>query len=289
MENTSLKRWLKIWNELKYIFKLSRPRFWLYLAGPALVGMVYASSTPSELLTLKNLLVFLYFLIPANVMLYGINDFFDRDVDEENPKKEDKEASYRSSRLVDGLIGLSTALSIPVALMLPERTYPLFVVFLLLSYQYSAPPLRFKTTPYLDSISNGLYAMPFLITYSSISGGLPSYWVIAGAWLWTMAMHTFSAIPDIEPDRKAEITTTATYLGRIGAYGYVTAVWMLSSLAMGIYDLKLGLLFLIYPILSTGIFFLDLDDSRAYWWFPFINAFTGMVITMYGLWVLFHA
>ena len=251
--------------------------------------MVYAASTPAELLTVNNLLVFLYFLIPANIMLYGINDFFDRDIDQENPKKEDKEASYKSSKLVDGIIGVSTALSIPVALMLPERTYPLMLVFLGLSYQYSAPPLRFKTKPYLDSISNGLYAMPFLITYSFIAGSLPSICVIIGAWLKTMAMHTFSAIPDIEPDRKAGITTTATYLGRTGAYGYVTAVWIMTALSISIHDLRLGLVFLVYPVLSTGIFFADLEDSRAYWWFPFINAFTGMVITLYGLWVLFHA
>ena len=251
--------------------------------------MVFGVSTAGELFTLENLLVFLYFLIPANIMLYGINDFFDRDIDEENPKKEGKEATYRSSKLVDGLIGISSALAIPLALMLPERTYPLMLIFLALSYQYSAPPLRFKTSPFLDSISNGLYAMPFLITYSFMAGSLPSIWVILGAWLWTMAMHTFSAIPDIEPDRKAGIQTTATYLGRIGAYGYVTAVWILSASSMGFQDIRLGLLFLIYPILSTVIFMLDMNDSRAYWWFPFINAFIGFIITIYGVWVLFNA
>ncbi len=222
-------------------------------------------------------------------MLYGINDFFDRDVDEENPKKEDKEVRYSSSMLVDGLIGLSSAIAIPVALMLPERTYPLMLLFLGLSYQYSAPPLRFKTKPFMDSISNGLYAMPFLITFSYLSGSLPPLTVILGAWLWTMAMHTFSAIPDIKPDREAGIKTTATYLGRIGAYGYVTAVWIFSAVSMGLHDLRLGALFLIYPALSTAVFMLELDDSRAYWWFPFINAFTGFVITFYGLWVLFNA
>lgn len=222
-------------------------------------------------------------------MLYGINDYFDRDVDEENPKKDDKEASYRSSRIVNVLIGFSTFAAIPVALMLPERTYPLMIVFLLLSYQYSAPPLRFKTTPFLDSISNGLYAMPFLITFSYASGTLPPFPVIIGAWLWTMGMHTFSAIPDIKPDLKAGIRTTATYLGRIRSYSYVTAVWIFSMAFMSFWDLRLGALFLIYPVLSTTIFMLNLDDSRAYWWFPFINAFTGMFITLYGFWVLFHA
>lgn len=251
--------------------------------------MVYGVSQPSQFLTLENLLVFLYFLIPANIMLYGINDFFDRDVDEENPKKEGKEESYRSSRIVDGIIGLSSALAIPVTLMMPERVYPLMLVFLGLSYQYSAPPLRFKTKPYLDSVSNGLYAIPFFITYTWLTGSLPPLTVMAGAWLWTMAMHTFSAIPDIEPDRKAGIDTTATYLGRIGAYGYVTAVWIFSALMMAIHDLRLGALFAIYPLLTALIFFLDIEDSRAYWWFPFINAFTGMVITLHGIWVLFHA
>lgn len=221
-------------------------------------------------------------------MLYGINDYFDRDIDEENPKKEDKETSYKSSMLVDGLIGFSSALAIPVALILPERTYFLMIVFLGLSYQYSAPPFRFKTKPYLDSISNGLYAVPFFITYSWMSGSLPPAAVMIGAWLWTMAMHTFSAIPDIEPDKEAGIETTATYLGRIGAYGYVTAVWIFSAVSMAVYDLRLGLVFGVYPVLTALIFFLDLKDSRAYWWFPFINAFTGMVITLYGLWVLFH-
>ena len=250
--------------------------------------MVYGSSAPAEIFTLENFLVFLYFLIPVNIMLYGINDFFDRDVDEENPKKDGKEASYRSSNLVNGLIGVSTASAVPVTLLMPERVYPLMVVFLGLSYQYSAPPLRFKTKKYLDSISNGLYAMPFLITFSYAAGGLPPIPVIIGAWLWTMAMHTFSAIPDIEPDREAGIQTTATHLGRPGAYGYVTAVWIFSTFFMGLHDFRLGALFLIYPLLSTSIFMLDLDDSRAYWWFPFINAFTGMIITMYGLWVLLH-
>lgn len=222
-------------------------------------------------------------------MLYGVNDFFDRDIDEDNPKKNDREVLYDSSIFVDGIVGFSSALAIPLVFILPQRTYLLVILFLLLSYQYSAPPFRFKTKPFLDSISNGLYIMPFLITFSYASGGLPPLTLIAGGWLWSMAMHTFSAIPDIEPDRAAGIETTATYLGRIGAYGYVTAVWIFSGLFMGVYSLRIGLLFFVYPFLSTAVFMLDIDDSRAYWWFPFINAAVGMVITLYGLWVLLYA
>jgi 4-hydroxybenzoate polyprenyltransferase len=161
------------------------------------------------------------------------------------------------------------------------------LIFLFLSYQYSAPPLRFKARPLLDSISNGLYIMPFLITYSYASGSLPPLPVIAGGWLWTMGMHTFSAIPDIKPDRENGVKTTATFLGRKRTYFYVIAVWLLSAVSMSLWNVKLGLLFGVYPVLSSAVYLTGMKDSRAYWKFPVINTLTGMVITMYGLWVVF--
>lgn len=277
-----------IWNDLKYLFKLSRPRFWLYLAGPALVALVYGVSSPEQLLTLQNLLLFLYFLVPANIMLYGVNDYFDRRIDRENPKKDDKEAGYDSRTFTDSAIVLSSIAGLGLFL-LPSSTYIWSLLFLFLSLEYSAPPLRFKTTPFLDSLSNGLYAMPFFIVFTAISGSLPPLPIIAGAWLWTMAMHTFSAIPDIEPDREAGIDTTATFLGERATVIYCETVWLACALLMSLQSILLGALFLIYPVILPAIYFSELDVGKAYWWYPYINAFTGMMITMYGLWVLFYA
>jgi 4-hydroxybenzoate polyprenyltransferase len=277
----------KTWNDLKYLFRLSRPRFWLYLAGPVLVGMVYASSGPSQLMTLENLLLFLYFLLPANIMLYGVNDYFDRDIDQENPKKDKKETDYESRRFTDGVILLST-LAGGSLLALPENTWIWSALFLFLSIEYSAPPFRFKTTPFLDSFSNGLYAVPFVIGFTAVSGNLPSIPTIIGAWLWTMAMHTFSAIPDIEPDREAGIRTTATYLGERKAYLYCFTIWTLSALVFASYSQLLGGLFSVYQVLVAAIYLLDIDISRAYWWYPYINAGAGTAVTIYGLRVLFN-
>lgn len=274
-----------IWSDIKYIFKLSRPRFWLYLAGPVLVGMVYASNSPGELLTVKNLLLFLYFLIPANIMLYGVNDYFDRDIDEENPKKDDKEARYDSKMFTDGVVLISSLAGMGLFFIPEARIWS--ATFLFLSVFYSAPPLRFKIRPFLDSLSNGLYAVPFVIGFMAVSGNLPPIPVITGAWLWTMAMHTFSAIPDIKPDREAGIQTTATYLGENRAFIYCTLIWVATSAALGTISVALGGLFLIYPVLSTLIHITDIDVSRAYWYYPYINAVIGMVITLYGLRVLF--
>lgn len=273
-------------DEIKYIFKLSRPRFWLYLGGPALLGVVMGATSVEGLLTQENFLLFLYFLIPANIMLYGVNDYFDRDIDEENPKKGEKEEEYRGSLFTDSVIGLSTALSVPVALLLPQKALPVMIFFILLSVAYSAPPFRFKARPFLDSVSNGLYILPFVLTYIYSTKSFPPILTVAGGWAWTMAMHTFSAIPDIEPDRKAGIETTATYLGRKKTYIYCSLVWAVSGLLVAVWNIYAGLLILIYPLLCTGFYLSDLSDSEAYWYYPYINAFIGMILTMAGLYTL---
>jgi len=278
----------KIKSELKYILKLSRPRFWLYLAGPAILGLVLGAENISQLYTVENVLLFLYFLIPANIMLYGVNDYFDRDVDEDNPKKEDKEEKYRDNKFTDLMIGFSTALIIPVALTLSVEALPLILAFLFLSVFYSAPPLRFKTRPFMDSLSNGLYILPLAITFTAVTQTFPPLTILAAGWLWTMAMHTYSAIPDIEPDRKAGIQTTATFLGRRKTYLYCTIVWTLSAFVAGLYNIFAGALIGFYALLSVIFYVSDLSDSEAYWYYPYINAFVGMILTIMALWVLIH-
>ena len=68
---------------LGYLFWLSRPRFWLYLAGPVVVGVVYGSDAVGSFVQPVTVAMFLYFLLPANVYLYGVNDIFDADIDEQ--------------------------------------------------------------------------------------------------------------------------------------------------------------------------------------------------------------
>lgn len=291
----SRKKWWKILtkteklkSELKYLLKLSRPRFWLYLAGPAILGLVLGADSLNQLYTFENILLFLYFLIPANIMLYGVNDYFDRDIDEKNPKKEDKEEKYRDNTFTDLSISISMALAIPLTLMLPKEVFPVMISFLALSIGYSAPPLRFKTRPFLDSLSNGLYILPLVVSYAAVTQSFPPVAVVAAGWLWTMAMHTYSAIPDIEPDRKAGIETTATFLGREKTYIYCTAVWAFSATVIGFWNMWTGFLIGAYPVLCTAFYFSGLEDSEAYWYYPYINAFIGMVLTILGLWVLVH-
>lgn len=272
--------------QLRYLLVLSRPRFWLYLAGPVVVGVAYAAGSQQELFAPAAVALFVYFLLPANVFLYGINDIFDREIDAENPKKDQKEARYGGQRFVPVVVALSALAPLVFVPFLPGVALAWIAVFLILGAAYSAPPVRFKTTPVLDSVSNGLYIAPGVAAYAALAGSQPPVLAIAGGWLWAMGMHTFSAIPDIVPDRAAGIRTTATILGEPKTYAYCGVCWLAAAVAFGALDVRLGAAFAVYPLLVVSIVASSVDVSRAYWWFPAINTGVGTGLTIGALWVM---
>ncbi|EMA53486.1 MULTISPECIES: prenyltransferase [Halococcus] len=273
---------------LGYLLRLSRPRFWLYLAGPVIVGVVYAADAPTDVLSPVAVALFAYFLVPANVFLYGVNDVFDADIDAENPKKDDREVRYSGDQgvlwavLASGLLGLAF---VPV---LPPSELAAFAVFGFLAVAYSAPPFRFKTTPPLDSVSNGLYVLPGVVGYIAVADAVPPLAAVLGGWLWTMGMHTFSAIPDIEPDREAGIRTTATALGERRTYAYCGACWLAAAILFFVVHPFFTLLLLAYPVLVFSIARSSVAVERAYWWYPAVNTLVGTIMTLGGIWTLIY-
>jgi 4-hydroxybenzoate polyprenyltransferase len=271
-----------------YLLRLSRPRFWLYLAGPVVVGVAYGAENPTELFGPRSLTLFGYFLVPANVFLYGVNDIFDADVDAENPKKDDREVRYRGDRTVPALVAVTGLLGLAFIPSIPTAASVAMLLFLLLSFEYSAPPFRFKTTPFLDSLSNGLYVLPGVVAYTAVAGALPPLPAIAGGWLWTMGMHTFSAIPDIDPDRAAGIETTATRLGQRWTYVYCGGCWLAAAAVFGIVHPFFAAVLGVYPVFVALVAVSDVAVDRAYWWFPAINTAVGTAITLAALWVMLY-
>ena len=273
-----------------YLFWLSRPRFWLYLAGPVIVGVVYGAAGPGDVVQPITVALFAYFLLPANLFLYGVNDIFDADIDALNPKKAEdgREVQYTGSRAVAAVVAGATLLGAAFVPFLPRTALLPFAGFYLLGVAYSAPPLRFKTTPFLDSLSNGLYVLPALVSYATLTGSFPPAVAVAGGWIWAMGMHTFSAIPDIEPDRAAGIHTTATLLGKRRTLAYCGACWLAAAGLMTWLHPFLGGVFAVYPLFVAGIVAGSVAVSRAYWWFPVVNTLAGMVLTLGGIWGLIH-
>ena len=262
---------------------LSRPRFWLYLAGSYLVGYAFGSNHPTELLEARFLVHLGYFLLPANLFLYGINDLFDRDTDAGNPKKGAREhllADSETRSLAMILVGL-TMISTVLVFVQPDWTSIVILIgFVVLSSAYSAPPVRFKAHPFVDSLSNVLYAMPGLLGFQHAAGALPPTAILAAAWAWTAAMHLLSAIPDIDADHKVGLNTTAVVLGHNWSLVVCLVLWTTAAVLTTAH-VWWGVFGLVYPLIPLGLLLIRRwPVERAYWYFPFINATAG-----FGLWI----
>ena len=200
------------------LLRVSRPRFWLYLGGTFLLGLAFALPAPAALVQLSVLLVFLCFLLPANLFLYGINDLADGDTDKYNPKKGTKEHLLRGTqvRALTSAVWVSAFIIVAVAAWFALQglwvASLMTLLFLALGAAYSAKPLRLKAKPVLDSASNVLYVLPGLVGYAFAVNQVPQWEFIAAFVCWTAAMHLFSAIPDIAADKRAKLMTTATVL-----------------------------------------------------------------------------
>ena len=264
-------------------YRVSRPRFWFYLLGPYTVGCIWGADGYLDLLKPWFFAYFFFFMFPANVLLYGVNDLWDQETDELNPKKEGKEHRVKPGerkalrRLVWAAVGLSLLLTV-FQRGIVERL--ILLGFILLSYYYSAEPIRFKQRPFLDSASNILYALPGVFSYYLTSGTLPPTPVLAAAFMHTFSMHLFSAVPDIAYDTETGIRTTAVVLGRRLSLALCLVLW--SGLAA--YTLQLGqgnplsLLPLTYPLMTVALIVLDKAVDSVYWFYPYINVGFGCLL-----------
>lgn len=266
------------------LLSLSRPRFWFYLAGPFLLGSIGAAPSLNFFTSFLFCYSFFWFLIPANIILYGINDISDTDTDINNPKKKDKEVHARKStyKLYLSAISISFILLIPIFFFF-KTTLALSILglFIFLSLSYSLKPIRFKSRPFLDSLSNILYALPGLFIYSELTGVLPPFSILLSCWCWLSAMHLFSAIPDILYDKKAKVITTAVYLGREKSLLLCTFLWSISMILASLWS-PLFILGSVYPLTSLCLLYASKEQLvKTYWYFPYINLVIGIL-----LWVL---
>jgi len=271
--------------QFNQLLKLSRPRFWFYLAGPFMVGFVSGADSLTDFGLVFFILLF-YFLFIANVMLYGVNDLADESIDILNVKKEEKELRVNSKNrnFIKFIVIISLLLSFFVFLLISKESYLLFVLFLFLSVFYSLPPFRFKTVPFLDFLSNTLYVIPGFIAFYEVTLVYPDWIFVISSVLWAGAMHLFSAILDIQPDKEAGISTTAVYLGLKKSLLLCLTLW-LSAWFLLFYSGFLGHLiyiFLVYPILPLYVLLKKkVDLEKIYWLYPYINTILGFILFMF--------
>ncbi len=268
------------------LFKISRPRFWFYLAGPFLLGLVATNNLNLVYSSAWTYILLLFFLWPANFYLYGINDYFDQDTDQFNLKKTDKESQFNTwsqAKLIKLLLIGQLIFSLLIFIFLPNTLLKiLFFIFIFLATFYSAPPLRFKKHPLVDSLSNVLYVIPGFISYALITGQLVSWLVIIAAWAWSAAMHLFSAIPDIEPDKQAKLKTSAILWGEKLSLFICLLLWSVFFLIINqLVVSPLAYLLIIYPIIPASLLIFNILPVQVYWYFPWVNSILGFLFFWY--------
>ena len=238
--------------DAKFLIKVSRPRFWLYVFGPYLVGLAAAASSGQDFLRLDAALFALFFLFPANLLIYGVNDIFDFETDRRNPKKEEYEMLVRpeSHRHLAIAAVLLNVPFIAAALVLAPQALPSLAGFLFFSIFYSAPPIRAKAIPFFDSAFNVLYVFPGAFAYQMLTGSFMPLSLFIAAGLWTMAMHAYSAIPDIDAATLA--------FNPLGYFAAALAAVYAAMIALSWFSKKEDGVFSIYryfPILNAAVGF----------------------------------
>jgi 4-hydroxybenzoate polyprenyltransferase len=265
------------------LFQLSRPRFWIYVFGPYIVGLAAGARQLEDFRQWPVLLFGLYFLFPANILIYGVNDIFDYQTDKNNAKKTEYETLVPPHQR-PALWRVIALTNLPLLLVLAQtnrQAVAAMLAFLFFSIFYSVPPIRAKTKPIIDSAFNILYIFPGVFGYLVIGGTHLSALLIVAAWCWAMAMHAYSAVPDITADRSSGMNTVATLLGFRGTllfclllYGAsaVLAFPSLRQVAVALGIVYIGLM--LYSLQTRS----ETELLRVYKWFPLINTLSGAAL-----------
>ena len=272
---------------LKWFVQLSRPRFWFYLFGPFIVGVAAAyNQLEFSLIEIPTTIVAgLFFLFPANLFIYGVNDLFDYETDKHNPKKKDYETLIAPENR-QFFIKVLSLFMIPFVTLLSylfvqNNSYVAvwaLIGFLFFGAGYSMPPIRAKTKPFLDSFFNILYVFPGLIGYAVMINSWPPIQVIIAATAWCMAMHAFSAVPDVIADKKAKISTVATVLGKNQTIIFCASLYLLASALtyqyLGYFVLIGGF---VYTMVMISAYLAESKEDvfAIYKLFPYINMIVG--------------
>ncbi|WP_026556034.1 prenyltransferase [Arthrobacter sp. 35W] len=272
----------------------SRPVSWVNTAFPFAAAYLLGTGRVDLTLVLGTL----YFLVPYNLAMYGINDVFDYESDIRNPRKGGVEGAVLERSLHRGTLVAAIAANVPFLAYLwavgswASGTVLALSVFAVAAY--SAPRLRFKERPFLDSaISSFHFASPALFG-AALSATQPTAGLLAvlgGFFLWGMASHAFGAVQDIAADREGGVGSIATVIGAAATVRLAVLFYALAGLLMlaaGWPGALAGLLVLPYiaNILPyRSLHDADCEGSNSAWKrFLWLNYATGFLVTMLMIW-----
>lgn len=236
----------------------------------------------------------LFFLIPYNVLMYGINDVFDYESDLRNPRKGGVEGALLPPELHRPMLLVSTLLPLPFLVPLVAwgsvASTGVLALALFFVVAYSAKNIRFKEVPFVDSVTSSLhFVMPAIFAMTLVGEDLtPLALTLLGSFFfWGMASHAFGAVQDVAADREAGVGSIATVIGAKGTVRFAIGLYVLAGLLLLVTPWPLPLIALVVilyvgalaPWWSVG----DEDSwkaNRSWRWFLGLNFVAGAVVVL---------
>ena len=279
---------------LKALFVSSRPLSWVNTAFP--FAAAYFVTTGSLDVTL--VIGTLYFLIPYNLAMYGINDVFDYESDLRNPRKGGVEGALLDRSMHRPTLIAAAVTTIPFLVYLALVGSPLSWLVLAISIfaviAYSAKGLRFKEKPLLDSLTSSTHFVSPAVYGLVLAGAVftPQLWALLAAFfLWGAASHAFGAVQDVTADRLGGLASIATVIGARATARLSVIVYLLAGvlLLFTSWPGPLGALLALPYALSCAEFWSITDDAaeqanRGWKRFLLLNFVTGFCVTMLLIW-----
>lgn len=285
---------LKAASVVRELFVSSRPVSWINTAYP--FAAAYLLTTRQIDLTL--IVGTLFFLVPYNLAMYGINDVFDYESDLRNPRKGGAHGAVLDRRMHPITLWAAGIACLPFVVYLAIVGSPsswvvlaaslFFVVF------YSAPPLRLKEQPFADSVTSSIHFFSPAV-YALVLTGATWTWQLAaiiGAFaLWGIASHAFGAVQDVMADRAADISSIATARGARWTVWFALACYTAAGLVM-LFTAWPGPLaaLVVLPYLAAVWPYRGVTDetaeraTRGWGRFLWINQFAGFIVTLLLIW-----
>mgnify|MGYP001163481278 CR=1 FL=1 len=275
---------------IRALFLTSRPLSWVNTAYPFAAAYVLATGRVDATLVVGTL----FFLVPYNLAMYGINDVFDYESDLRNPRKGGVEGALLQPRYHRLTLWLSGLVALPFVVYLVVVGDPLSWLVLAVSLfavvAYSAKGLRFKERPFLDSITSSTHFVSpavYALVLVDAEWTPVTVAVMVAFFLWGAASQAFGAVQDVLPDRDAGIGSIATVIGPRATTRLAIAAYLVAGAL---------LLLLPWPGILAAALAVPYALNAAPWWnvteeesetanrgwrrFLWLNFATGFLVTM---------
>ena len=280
---------------LTTLFWSSRPVSWVNTAAP--FALAYFLATGG--FDLVGVIGTVFFLVPYNLAMYGINDVFDYESDLRNPRKGGVEGAVLDRSRHTATLVASAVTTVPflayLVLVGSAESSVWLAASMFAVIAYSVKGLRFKEVLFLDSVTSAFHFVSPAIIGWTIAGAE----LTAGVWaclvafmLWGAASQAFGAVQDVRFDREADLRSVATVLGARSTVWFALACYVAAVLVLLICAPwpASGAAFAILPYLATVAAYLRVDDATAEvtheGWkrFLVLNMLAGFCVTQLVLW-----